>query len=180
VAIKKELWEKARVMFEAGKTLKDIQHKTNINFSSIAKKAKKEGWEKGVNSKLITNEVNTLVEKSQLSQTQLEFHNTEVEKRTRNIQFIHNASLTNIQTMMKKVDENSTHQEHKFVQETINKAGEALGVIDKSNSNVKIQNTNAQQNIQQTKSAEELTSELKNDGISVEVEQSIKRILLGK
>jgi len=28
--------------------------------------------------------------------------------------------------------------------------------------------------------AEELTSELKNDGISVEVEQSIKRILLGK
>lgn len=70
---------------------------------------------------------------------------SEIVKRTRHIEFIHNATLKNASVMMKKVDVSTSHQEHKFVQETINKAGEALGVIDKGGA-VNINNTNAQQN----------------------------------
>ena len=48
--------------------------------------------------------------------------------------------------MMKKINGATAIIEHKLAQETLNKAGEALGVIDKGGSNVNINNTNAQQN----------------------------------
>lgn len=46
MAINKEVWERIRVLFETGKSLKDIELDTGINKGTISKKAKKEGWEK--------------------------------------------------------------------------------------------------------------------------------------
>jgi len=146
MAIKQEIWDKAKAMFEGGATLSTIQHKTKINGSTVSKKAKSEGWEKGVNSTIIENEINNIVEKSTLNQQQLDFHNQEVERKVKHLQFIHNATLKNASVMMGKVGSETTHQEHKFVQETINKAGEALGVLDKGAA-VQISNTNAQQTV---------------------------------
>lgn len=47
MAISKELWQKAKTLFEIGKSLTDIAEVTGINKSSISKRAKNENWEKG-------------------------------------------------------------------------------------------------------------------------------------
>lgn len=46
MAIAKEIWEKIRVQFESGMSLKDIELDSGINKGTISKKAKKENWEK--------------------------------------------------------------------------------------------------------------------------------------
>ncbi len=52
MAIKKEIWDKAKVLFELGKSLNEIESATGINRTSVGKKAKKEGWEKAKNLQL--------------------------------------------------------------------------------------------------------------------------------
>ena len=59
-----------------------------------------------------------------------------VDEKTKHLQFIHNATLKNLSVQMKKVNDTTTHQEHKFVQETLNKGGEALGVLDKGGTTI--------------------------------------------
>ncbi len=46
MAIDKEIWNKARALFEQGLSLSQIELETNINKTSISKQAKKENWEK--------------------------------------------------------------------------------------------------------------------------------------
>lgn len=48
MAIDKEIWNKAKALFEQGLSLSQIELETNINKTSISKQAKKENWEKGV------------------------------------------------------------------------------------------------------------------------------------
>ena len=71
----------------------------------------------------------------------------QIEQRTQHLKFIHNASLKNASVMMKKIGGDTSIAEHKLAQETLNKTGEALGVIDKGGPSINIDNTNAQQNI---------------------------------
>ena len=52
MAIAKEIWDKAKALFELGYTLQEIELETEINKSSISKKAKKENWEKSKNQQL--------------------------------------------------------------------------------------------------------------------------------
>lgn len=85
MAIKPEIWTKAKVMFEAGKTLQFIQDETGINQSTVSKKAKKEGWVKGKNQEIIIEESRLKVEKSRLNQDELEFHDKEVERAIKNL-----------------------------------------------------------------------------------------------
>lgn len=70
--------------------------------------------------------------------------NEQVSIKTKHLLFIHNATLKNASEMMKKINKESPIVEHKMAQETLNKAGEALGVIEKGGT--VINNTNAQQN----------------------------------
>lgn len=146
MAIKQEKWDVAKAMLEGGASLSEIETKTRIGRSTVSKKAKLLGWEKGINQQIIVDESNALAKKSTLNQQQLNFHDEQVDIRTKHLQFIHNASLKNASVMMKKINSNTPIIEHKMAQETINKAGEALGVIDKGGSQVNISNTNAQQN----------------------------------
>ena len=81
--ISKEQWQKAKAMFEGGASLNEIAHDNKIDKSTISKKAKKEGWIKGVNSGLIVNEINHISKKSTLNQQQLNYHNTEVKRELR-------------------------------------------------------------------------------------------------
>lgn len=46
MAISKDLWDKAKVLFELGKSLNDIELETNIPKGTISKKSKKDNWEK--------------------------------------------------------------------------------------------------------------------------------------
>lgn len=57
MAISADLWVQARSLFEIGKTLRDIQAATGINFGSLSRKAKAEGWVKGGMQELVAKNV---------------------------------------------------------------------------------------------------------------------------
>ena len=52
MAISKELWNKAKALFEQGLSLNKIELETEINRSTISKKAKSEKWKKSQNQQL--------------------------------------------------------------------------------------------------------------------------------
>lgn len=66
MAISKELWDKAKFLFELNKSLNEIEAETGINRTTIGKKANKEGWIKGKNLQLKTDIVEYETEKSTL------------------------------------------------------------------------------------------------------------------
>lgn len=85
MAISKELWDKAKLLFEHGKSLNEIAKETGINKSTISKKAKELEWAKHEKSTLVNDEVNTILmqneinqQKSTLNQQDLQYHNQQV------------------------------------------------------------------------------------------------------
>lgn len=52
MAISQEIWNKAKALFEQGLSLSEIELETEIERSSISKKAKAENWNKSVNQQL--------------------------------------------------------------------------------------------------------------------------------
>jgi len=76
MAIKKELWDKAKFYFELGDSLGDIRLKTGIDRTTISKKAKKEGWIKQKNQQLKSD----IVEFDEENSTLVEKKSTLVEK----------------------------------------------------------------------------------------------------
>jgi len=123
-------------------TQRELAHKYKLSVARIS------ALTKGV-PKDLENIVNT---KSQIehelslkSVQEVNAVSEQVNIRTKHLQFIHNATLKNASVMMKKINDKTPVIEHKMAQETINKAGEALGVIEKGGSNINFNNTNAQQ-----------------------------------
>lgn len=68
MAIAKEIWGKAKFLFELGKSLSEIETETGINRTSVGKKAKKEGWIKGKNLQLKTDIIGIEEENSTLQE----------------------------------------------------------------------------------------------------------------
>ena len=137
-------WEKAKALFEAGKSLSDINKDTGIDRATVSKRAKKDGWEKGIYQQLIADGSRVKAEISTLSSTVLNVVEKEIEERTKHITFLNNLTLKNLSVMSKKVNADFEMVEHKIFQETVNKASELL--LGKEPATV-INNTNAQQNI---------------------------------
>ena len=52
MAISQELWLKAKALFEQGLSLNEIELETEINRSTISKKAKSERWQKAKHQQL--------------------------------------------------------------------------------------------------------------------------------
>jgi len=129
MAIDKEIWNKARALFEQGLSLSQIELETNINKTSISKQAKKENWEKAkiqqlkADIKAIDKEkstldvkINTTVEKlSKLSDFEITILEEQIQDETgikslvfstANLAIIRaNQMLTkNTKTIMSKVD----------------------------------------------------------------------------
>lgn len=73
-----------------------------------------------------------------------------VDERTKHIQFLNNATLKNVATMMKKIDEKTTIYDHKLVQDTIAKGKEVL-IGKEADTSVTINNTNTNANAMQYK-----------------------------
>ena len=136
-------WEKAKALFEAGKSLSEINKETGIDRATVSKRAKKDGWEKGIYQQLILDGSRVKAEISTLSSTVLNVVEKEIEERTKHIQFFTNAAIKNVVEAMKKecLDQN----EHRARADTILKGKEA--VFGKDPQTV-INNTNAQQNNQ--------------------------------
>ena len=134
-------WEKAKALFEAGKSLSEINAETGIDRATVSKRAKKDGWEKGIYQQLILDGSRVKAEISTLSSTVLNVVEKEIEERTKHIQFFTNAAIKNVQESMslRCVDQS----EFKARADTILKGKET--VLGKESAMV-INNTNAQQN----------------------------------
>ena len=129
MAISQELWDKAKALFEQGLSLNQIELETEINRSTISKKAKNENWAKAKIQQLkadikaidkekstLDSKINTAVEKlSKLSdfeitildeQIQYETGNKSLLFSTANLSLIRkNQMLTkNTKTVLSKVD----------------------------------------------------------------------------
>jgi len=127
-----------------GYSLQKLADKYLISKSMVAKLTR--GIDKDLKP-IVDSVINEIKEKVHGKSVQ-EVHavTNEVVAKTKHLEFIHNSTLKNASVMMEKVDTSTTHQEHKFVQETLEKAGQTLGVIDKGNTVINNNNTNAQQN----------------------------------
>ena len=82
MAHSEESWLTAKSMFEAGKSLTDIEKTTGISKGQISKKSKKEEWQKETLKDLAKREVHTTIvqkeiekEKETLSATQMKHYN---------------------------------------------------------------------------------------------------------
>lgn len=76
-----------------------------------------------------------------------------VNEKTKHLQFINNLTLKNLSVMAKKVDGETSINEHKMIGETVHKAGQTLGVIDQFASKGDV-NVNTQNNVQANISVE--------------------------
>ena len=61
-----EQWERAKTLFELGKSLSEIQNETGIDRSNVNKRAKSEGWQKGFLPQIIDAKVKNLEEKFEI------------------------------------------------------------------------------------------------------------------
>ena len=98
MTISKERWQQAKAMFEAGSSLSTIAGKVDIERSTISKKAKSEGWLKGINQQLIADDVRLALNKSTLNEQQLTHHEKEVQFQ---LSLVRDIELFSNQTMKK-------------------------------------------------------------------------------
>lgn len=121
-----EKWDKAKALFEAGKSFRDIDKMLGIPFSTIKYRADKEGWEQGKIEQLIIDKTKVLENFAQLNSVQKEVVQKEVEDRLRHITFFNNATIKNLSVMMKKIDEDTGIVEHKIAQDALSKGKETV------------------------------------------------------
>ena len=157
-------WIKAKAMYEAGKSLRQIEAETGIDNSNISKRAKKEFWERTAEiPKLIADAVSvqeriTALDLPQQAVVTADIKNAveEMEKKRKYQEFLENATHKNLTHMMSKViphkdkngiviDPEASVSEHVQAQNALNRGAELL--IGK-NPELVINNTNAQQNNQ--------------------------------
>lgn len=140
----KKTIEEALALFRSGKSPRECDKLTGINYKKIEREAKKLGYTRGDVSQLTASMARDKAEFVALPVAVQDIVTKEVEERTKHIQFFTNSTLKNCSIMMKKVDMDTEFAEHKFVQDTLFKGKET--VLGKEPTNV-INNTNAQQNI---------------------------------
>jgi len=180
MAIKQEIWDKAKLLFEHGKPLNEIVKETGINKSTVSKKSKSESWVKFDNkSTLVLNEVDTIIkqneinqQKSTLNPSELNFHEQEVANILRRENLVYGATEKALAKIDKALDKkyivkdeegNETEEEVEYSAKDmkdyidgIDKASITLGVNQRhANSQVVVNNQN---NLQQ-KTSIELTEE---------------------
>lgn len=132
MAISEEIWSKAKLLFEHGKSLTEISNTTAINRSTISKKSKAENWTKfDKKSTLVLREVDTILqqeeinhEKSTLNQQQLNFHNKEVYKA------INKANILNMFDNATASNQMLFNQAHKEILEDIQNENNKVTAID--------------------------------------------------
>ena len=136
MAYSKSEWEVVKAFFEEGLSLAEIVARPEVAIkdrSSISRRATKEGWIKGKNATLTATEIQIkqshaeIVEKkSTLNATALEIHNTIVDERTKHIQFFTDSTMRNMKSMMVKIGDESSINEHRVAQAALKDAKEVV------------------------------------------------------
>jgi len=121
-----EDWSKAQVLFEIGKSLTEIQNELGIDRATISKRAKAEGWEKQKLQHLVTDSVRVQSEISTLTSTAKDIVEHEIDDKLKHLEFFKRSTMKNLSTMMRKVDETITIQEHTQAQNALQKGKETI------------------------------------------------------
>lgn len=179
MAYSKEVWQKAKVLRESGKSLGDVELLTGINKSSIQRKEKKDNWIVGktqqlksdiievekqnatilqqkatIREKIATLEDYEIVYLDELIQDEEKIKSALFSTVALNIARVNQNLQKNTKLEKVSVGDGVQHFEevglgssdYKNHQETLDKASITLGINQRhSNSQVNIQNTNAQQ-----------------------------------
>lgn len=119
-------WMKAKAMYEADKSFRQIADATGIDNSNISKKAKKEGWQRGILPQLIVDTARVREEFTNLLPHQQQVVESEVAERLRHIEFFKKSTMKNLATMMRKIDETISIQEHTQAQTALQKGKETI------------------------------------------------------
>ena len=136
--------EKALAFYQTGKSFKECEKLTGVNYKKIEREARKRGIEKGSVSQLVSDMTRVREEFVSLPVSVQDIVSHEVDKRLLHMEFFNNAAVKNVEEAMSVNCAN--HQEFKFRAETILKGKEV--VIGKSpDVSVDIHNTNAQANV---------------------------------
>jgi hypothetical protein len=134
-----ERLEDALAYYETGKSFREAEKLTNINYKRIEREAKKRGLEKGVLSQLVTDKARVETELVVLPKITQDIVSKEAELRQKHIAFFNNAALRNVQEAMALGVEGQ--QDCKLRQETINKGRECvLGENKTPNTAIQINN----------------------------------------
>ena len=118
--------EDALALYRSGKSTRECDKLTGINYKKIEREAKKRGVEKGDVSQLTSSMVRDKVEFVSLPVAVQEVVTNDVDERTKHIQILNKMTLKNLSFMNKKMDADFEMVEHKLFQETVNKAAEQL------------------------------------------------------
>ncbi len=152
MAIDKEIWDKARLLFEHGKSLNDIAKEMGINKGSISRKSKQEKWTKNSElATLVSDEVANIIkgneiatQKATLATEELRLHNREVQDRLRRSSLVYGNAEKFLSKLGKISDDVTEPQDMKHLIEANHKAGQTLGVVEqfapKGDLNVNTQN----------------------------------------
>ena len=166
MAISQDKWDKAREYFEAGLSLSEIVLRTEISKAQISKKSKIENWEKGNEKKhLISQAIEVLEKKETLNETALSVHNELVDEQLRRRGLLFSGVEKAVKKMADLIDYGKIEEKinvapgvQQFEERKLNtsdiknaldgfdKASITLGVNERFNSKVEVNNSNVQEN----------------------------------
>jgi hypothetical protein len=138
-----ELWAQAKALFEAGKSFREIDEATGINYKSVERASKKDVWQKGILSQLIIDKVRIDAKIVTLEQAQKDVVTKEVAERLKHIEFFTKAGLKVASMAIRSMGDEPTPTDCKVVSETLINTMKVSGVVPYYNTPTTINNTNA-------------------------------------
>jgi hypothetical protein len=139
-------WSKSKALFEAGKSYREIDEITGINYKAVERASKKGGWERGKLSQLISDKTRVEAEFVTLESAQAEVVTTEVAERLKHIEFFTKAGLKVASMAVKSMGNDPKPIDCKIVADTLVSTMKVSGVVPYYPTSAVINNTNAQQN----------------------------------
>jgi hypothetical protein len=139
-------WAQAKALFESGKSLSEINAQTGIDRSTISKRAKTEGWEKGKFQQLIQDAARVSGEISTLDSTAQQVVVKEIDELTKAREFYSKAGQKVAMMAVKSMGSDPKPIDCKIVADTLISTMRVSGVVPYYPAGSTINNINAQQN----------------------------------
>ena len=141
-----QLWAQAKALFETGKSLSEISSATGIDRALISKRAKNEGWQKGIYQQLIQDGARVASELSTLESTVKQVVIEGIDELTKTREWFSKAGLKVASMAVKSMGNDPKPIDCKIVADTLVSTMKVSGVVPYYPTSAVINNTNAQQN----------------------------------
>ena len=147
MAISKEIWGKARTLYESNQfSLSQISERTGIDKSSISKKAKIQQWSSVENLDYIEAKTTLAVKKSKLNQQEINTLDEVADEVVRRQNLVYGFQEKAIKRAGEILEMTEAAQDLKHLVDAVDKASITLKVSDRHAPKTEINNTNATQN----------------------------------